>query len=154
MWNFNQREHDYFDSIVGNINTHYKDYNVTSNSIVIDLEENYTASEALKSFSDWYKLVYGETISYAQIQAVLVVDSSHLEDFEKTLLDKGIVASSIDGPIQDSINNTNSSMLSGPQFTVVCGVVGVIVAIIGIYMDSVVPAYRRFKKFLNTKRKR
>ena len=31
MWNFNQREHDYFDSIVGNIDTHYKDYNVTSN---------------------------------------------------------------------------------------------------------------------------
>ena len=40
------------------------------------------------------------------------------------------------------------------EFTVVCGVVGVVVAIIGIYIDSVVPAYRRFKKFLNAKRKR
>jgi len=154
MWSFNQKEHDYFDSIVGNINSHYKDYNVTSNSIEIELEENYTASEALKSFSDWYKLVYGETISYAQIHAVLVVDSSHLDDFEQALLNKGIVASSIEGPIQDSINNTNSSMLTGPQFTLVCGGVGVIVAIFGIYMDSLVPAYRRFKKFMKTKRKR
>lgn len=154
MWSFNEKEHDYFDSIVGNIDSHYKEYNVTSNSIEITLDDNYTSSQALKSFSDWYKLVYGETISYAQIKAVLVVDSSQLDKFEQALLDKGIVASSIEGPVQDSLNNTNASMLSNIEFTLVCGVVGVIVAVIGIYMDSIVPAYRRFKKFLSTKRKR
>lgn len=154
MWSFNQREHDYFASIVGNIDSHYENYNVSSNAINIELADNYTASQALKSFSDWYKLVYDDTISYAQIQAVLVVDSSKLDDFEQALLDKGIVASHVDGPIQDTLNNTNATMLSNIEFTFVCGVVGVIVAVIGIYMDSIVPAYRRFKKFMNTKRKR
>ena len=80
MWSFNEREHDYFASIVGNIDSHYKNYNVTSNEIKIELAENYTASDALKSFSDWYKLVYDDTISYAQIHAVLVVDSTKLSD--------------------------------------------------------------------------
>lgn len=154
MWSFNQREHDYFDSIVGNIDSHYKSYNVTSDSIEIDLEENYTSSEALKSFSDWYKLVYGETISYAQVHAVLVVDSSSLDNFEQILLEKGIVASKIEGPVQQSLNNTNSSMLSSTQFILICGGVGVVVSLIGIYMDSVVPVYRKFKKFMNEKRKR
>lgn len=154
MWSFNEKEHDYFESIVGNIDSHYEKYNVTSNSININLSQNYTASQALKSFSDWYKLVYDDTISYAQIKAVLVVDSAKLDDFEQALLSKGIVASHIEGPIQDSVNTTNSSMLSNVEFTLVCGGIGVIVAIIGIYMDSVVPAYRRFKKFMNTKRKR
>jgi hypothetical protein len=127
---------------------------VTSSEIKISLQENYTSSEALKSFSDWYKLVYGDTISYAQVHAVLVVDSASLDTFEHNLLERGIVASSIEGPIQDSVNNTNSSMLSNTEFTVVCGGIGVVVAIIGIYFDSVVPAYRRFNKFLNEKRKR
>ena len=153
MWSFNQREHDYFDSVVGNIDSHYKNYNVSSDKINIELEENYSSSDALKTFSDWYKLVYDETISYAQIQAVLVVDSSELDHFEQALLDKGIVASSIDGPVQDSLNNTNSSMLSNMEFTLFCGGIGVVVAILGIYMDSIVPAYRRFRKFLRTKRK-
>lgn len=45
-------------------------------------------------------------------------------------------------------------MLSNFEFILVCGGFGIIVAIIGIYMDSVVPAYRRFKKAINTKRKR
>ena len=146
MWSFNQKEHDYFERIVGNIDSHYKHYNVTENNINIVLEDNYTSSQALKSFSDWYKLVYGETISYAQIQAVLVVDSYSLDNFEKILLDNGIVASRIEGPIQDSLNNTNSSMLTNIEFTLVCGVVGVVVAILGIYIDSVIPAYRRVRK--------
>ena len=154
MWHFNKMEHDYFEEIVGNIDSHYKNYTVADDKIIIELEDNYTASQALKTFSDWYKLVYGETLSYAQIHAVLVVDSANLDDFEQALLNKGIVASNIEGPVQNSVNATNSSMLSNLQFTLVCGGIGVVVALIGIYMDTVVPAYRRFRKTMNKKRKR
>ena len=154
MWTFDDTEHEYFEWVVGNIDSGYKSYNVTSDTINIQLEDNYTSSQALKSFSDWYKLVYGGTISYAQIHAVLVVDSSSLETFEQILLDKGIVASSIQGPVQESINNTNASMLSNYEFILVCGGVDVVVALLGIYIDTIIPAYRRFKKFINSKRKR
>ena len=147
MWSFNQKEHDYFESIVGNIDSHYKSYNVTSNTIDINLEDNYTSNKALKSFSDWYKLVYGETISYAQINAVLVVDASKFDDFKQALLEKGIVPSEIEGPVQDVANDTNASMLSNFEFTCVCGLIGIVVAVAGIYMDSVIVLYRRLKKF-------
>lgn len=154
LWTFSEREHDYFEYVVGNIDSHYADYNITSSEVHIFLEDNYSSTQALKSFSDWYKLVYGGTLSYAQVHAVLVVDSSSLGTFEQNLLERGIVASSIEGPIQDSINKTNSSMLSNTEFTLLCGGLGVAVAVMGIYIDSVVPAYRRFRKFLNDKRKR
>ena len=154
MWTFNEMERDYFEEIVGNIDSNYKNYTVTSDKIIIELADNYTSSEALKTFSDWYKLVYGETLSYAQIHAVLVVDSSKIDSFEQALLQKGIVASSIEGPVQSSVNATNSSMLSNLEFTLVCGAVGVVVALVGIYMDTIVPAYRRFRKSMRTKRKR
>lgn len=153
LWTFNEREHDYFEGIVGNIDSHYGNYNVTKSEIQISLKDNYTSTQALKSFSDWYKLVYGDTISYAQVHAVLVVDSSSLDSFEQVLLEKGIVASKIDGPVQDNVNTTNSSMLSNTEFTLVCGGIGVVVAIMGIYIDSVVPAYRKFRKFLREKRR-
>lgn len=154
MWTFNEREHNYFDEIVGNIDSNYKDYNISTSEIQITLADNYTSAQALKSFSDWYKLVYGETISYAQVHAVLVVDSSSLDTFENVLLQKGIVASKIEGPIQDTVDNTNSSMLTNIEFTLVCGGIGVVVAFMGIYIDSVVPAYRKFRKFLREKRRR
>ncbi|WP_231483580.1 hypothetical protein [Methanobrevibacter sp. YE315] len=155
LWSFNEQEQAYFEDIVGNIDSNYGNYTVNSTGeIEISLINNYSSADALKSFSDWYQLVYGGTLSYAQVHAVLVVDSSALDTFEQSLLSRGIVASHIEGSVQNSIEKTNSSMLSNTQFTVLCGCLGVVVAVLGIYIDSVVPAYRRFRKFLNEKRKR
>jgi len=155
LWSFNDREKAYFEGIIGNIDSHYGNYTVESSGrINISLTDNYTASQALKSFSDWYKLVYGETLSYAQVQSVLVIDSSAYDTFADNLLDRGVVASKIEGPIQDTVNATNSSMLSSTEFVLCTGVVGVVVSILGIYFDSFAVFGRRFKKFIHTKRKR
>lgn len=155
MWAFNDVEQSYFEEIVGNIDSHYTNYTVNKSGVIsINFEDNYTATQALKSFSDWYKLVYGGTMTYAQVHAVLVVDSSSLDTFEENLLERGIVASNIDGPIQDSINNTNSSMLTNYEFILICGGVGVIVSVVGIFFESVVITWRKFKKFMREKRKR
>lgn len=155
MWSFNDRELAYFDTVLSNIDSHYQSYTIDpSGKIDITLEPGYDSSSALQSFSDWYKLVYGDSIAYAQIHAKLVVSSSSLDKFEDVLLGRGIVASQIEGPVQDTINQTNESMLSYNGFVAISGVVGVIVAVIGIYFDSVVVTYRKFKKFLNKKVKR
>ena len=45
-------------------------------------------------------------------------------------------------------------MLSNAEFSLVCGGFGVIVGLIGIYYDSFVVGFRRFKRFLRTKKKR
>lgn len=155
MWKFNDQELAYFNQVVGNVDSHYKNYTVDpSGKIEITLEPGYSSSSALQSFSDWYKLVYGDTIAYAQIHAKLVVSSASLDKFEEALLERGIVASEIEGPIQNTINQTNQSMLSYNEFVAVSGVIGVAVAVIGIYFDNVVVSYRKFKKFLNKKVKR
>ena len=69
-------------------------------------------------------------------------------------MDKGIVASKMDGPVQTTINNTNSSLIPNYQFVLITGVVGVIVAVFGIYYESFGVFSRRFKKFMSEKRKR
>ncbi|MBE6492225.1 MAG: hypothetical protein E7Z82_04755 [Methanobrevibacter sp.] len=155
LWSFSDTEKSYFEEIVGNIDDHYKNYTVNSSGkITIYLADNYSASNALKSFSDWYKLVYGDTLSYAQIHSKLVIDASHLDEFEKNLLARGIVASKMEGPIQSSIDNANASMVSDTSFVLFTGAIGIFVAVLGIYFDSFVVYYRRLRKFLRTKQKR
>ena len=155
LWKFNDREMEYFNYVLGNIDSHFKHYNVTKDgNLQIELEDNYTSYEALKSFSDWYKLVYGGSLSYAQVHAELVVSSASVDDFDQYLLEKGVVASNRSGPVQDTINATNSSMVSNPIFVAATGVVGVIVSVFGIYYESFGVSLRKFRKFLNEKRKR
>lgn len=155
LWKFNDKEMEYFNYVLGNIDSHFNNYNVTKDGkLEIELEDNYSSYDALKSFSDWYKLVYGGSLSYAQVHGELVVESSAIDVFEQNLLDKGIVASSKEGPVQDSMNTTNSSMVSNTYFVLATGVVGVVVAVFGIYYDSFGVFSRRFRKFVREKRKR
>ena len=155
LWKFNDREIEYFNHVLGNIDSHYKHYNVTKDgNLVIQIEDNYTSNEALKSFSDWYKLVYGGSLSYAQVHAELVVDSASVDKFDKYLLEKGVVASNRSGPVQDIVNVTSTNMISNTYFVLITGAVGVIVAVFGIYYESLGVSIRRFKKFLGEKRKR
>lgn len=155
LWKFNEKEQEYFNYVLGNIDSHFKHYNVTEDGkLQIELEGNYSSYEALKSFSDWYKLVYGGSISYAQVHAELVVASSSVEKFQDVLMNHGVVASKMEGPVQTSINNTNSSMLSNTYFVVATGMVGVVVAILGIYYESFGVFSRRFNRFMREKRKR
>ena len=155
LWSFNERELAYFEDIVGNIDSNYGNYTVNSSGrIDISLDDNYSANQALKSFSDWYKLVYGNSLSYAQVHSVLVIDSSAYNDFAQNLLDRGVVASKVEGPVQDVVNSTNSSMLTNTEFVLITGAVGVAVAVFGIYYDKFVVFGRRFNKFIHSKRKR
>ena len=155
LWKFNDREMEYFNRVLGNIDSHYKHYNVTKDGkLEIELEDNYSSYDALKTFSDWYRLVYGGSLSYAQVHAKLVVDASSVDKFQKILLDKGIVASKMEGPVQTTMNDTNSSLIPSYQFVLITGVVGIIVAVFGIYYESLGVFSRRFKKFMSEKRKR
>ena len=155
LWKFSDYEQSYFERIVGNIDSNYGNYTVNSSgSITIEIKDNYTATQALKSFSDWYKLVYGTSLSYAKIHSKLVIDSYMYDEFQQNLLQRGIVASELEGPIQNELNSTSEFSMYNTYFVLITGVVGVIVALIGIYIDPVVVYYRRFRKFLRTKRKR
>ncbi|MBR0271263.1 MAG: hypothetical protein IJQ68_04630 [Methanobrevibacter sp.] len=155
LWKFSDREYEYFNYAVGNVDSHFTNYTVnkTDGTIYIALD-NYSSSEALKSFADWYKLVFGGPISYAQVHAKVVISSSALDQVEEYLLSKGIVASSIDGSVQSSLDNTNASMISNTEFVLVCGGIGVVVGILGLFFDSFVVGKRRFDRFMRTKKKR
>ena len=155
LWSFNDREYEYFKGAVPNIDSHFSNYTVnkTEGTIYIALD-NYSSSQALKSFADWYKAVYGGPINYAQVHVKLVISSSSYDQVKDMLLEKGIVASKVEGSIQNSVDNTNASMISNTHFVLACGGVGVIVAVLGLFFESFVVGKRRFNRFLHTKKKR
>lgn len=153
LWSFNDREYEYYNRTVPNIDSHFSNYSInkTEGTIYIALN-NYSSSSALKSFSDWYKLVYGGSINYAQVHAKIVISSSAYDQVKSALLEKGIVASSVEGSIQNSTDNL--ALISNNQFLLVCGGIGLFVSILGLFFESFVVGKRRFHRFLYTKKKR
>ncbi|WP_303337071.1 hypothetical protein [Methanobrevibacter sp.] len=155
MWQFTDKEMTYMNAVLENIDANYKNFTVNeSGKIDIDLVPGYEVNSALKSFSDWYKNVYAGTISYAQVHIKVVLAPSAIDQSREYLLEEGIVPTKMEGPVQDSINKTNSTMLNNGEFVLISGGIGVIVALLGIYVDKVVVVFRKFKKSKKSGRRR
>ena len=153
LWSFSDREYKFFNSSVPNINSHFSNYSVNKTAGTVNIAlNNYSSSQALKSFSDWYKANFGGPINYAQVHVKIVVSSSSYDQVKSALLEKGIVASSVEGSVQNSMNSSDS-MISNTHFVLACGGVGVLVAILGLFFESFVVGRRRFHRFLKRKRK-
>ncbi len=155
MWRFNDKEYKYFNNAVGNVDSHFTNYTVnkSSGTIYIALDNNYSSSQALSSFSEWYKFVFGDSINYALIHTKLVVSSSSLDKFESYLLNKGIVPSHVDGPSHIDVNSTNNTAIHNNEFIIISGFIGFGVGLIGLYYDSFVVAFRRIKRLLFQRKK-
>ena len=59
----------------------------------------------------------------------------------------------MEGSIQDSVDHSNTTMVSNTQFVIVCGGIGVLVAVLGLFYESVVVGKRRFNRFLRKKKR-
>ena len=154
MWSFSDTEYAFFNSSVPNMDSHFGNYSInkTDGSVYIALK-NYSSSEALKSFADWYKENFDGPINYAQVHVKVVVSSSAYDKVKQSLLQKGIVASSVEGSVQNSIENSNTTFLSNVQFVAICGGIGLIVSVLGLFFETFVVGRRRFKRFVRRKRK-
>lgn len=152
LWKMNDQEKAYINSCIGNINPNYSNWTINSSGKVdISLAKGSDISQSLKSFSDWFNIVYGTSISYAVVHMKVVVSSSELDHLEENLFTKEIIPTKVEGPVQNTKDRVNASMLSYNEFVIVSGGFGVFVSLLGIYFDSIVVNYRKFKKFINTK---
>ena len=69
-------------------------------------------------------------------------------------MEHGVVPSKMEGPVQNTYNQTNSTLLPNAYFVIATGAVGVIVAIFGVYYESFGIFSRRFNRSMRNKRKR
>ena len=151
LWSFSDSEYEFFNYSVPNMDSHFQNYSInqTQGTVYIALN-NYSSSEALQSFAYWYKENFDGPINYAQVHVKVVVSSSSYDRVSQMLLEKGIVASNVDGSVHNS--TTNSTLISNGQFVAVCGGVGFVVAVLGLFFETFVVGRRRFGRLFRRKR--
>ncbi|MDL2271278.1 hypothetical protein LJC03_05700 [Methanobrevibacter sp. OttesenSCG-928-I08] len=149
LWKLTEKDVNYINSSLGAIDPNYKSWNVSpSGNVDITIENGTDPLSALKSISDWIKLVYSESISYGQVHLKVVVQSSEVQKVKDLLLEDNIVPYKTEGPVSESKAKTEASMLNYNEFVILSGVFGIIVALFGVYFDNIVVYYRKFRRFV------
>lgn len=148
---FDLKTNSYTNSQQKTIETHLKSmneiksYKLNNDIISVDLSEDSQSTATLGSLVSWLSR-NGVSSEFAFIHLQVNVESSSVKDVQSYLEDKHYTVNSVEGPVQSLIINSSNSLLNEWIVIIITGLVGVCVAIAGIYADSVIGFFRKGKR--------
>ena len=121
-------------------------FTVTNNSISVDLKNDASSTSTLGSLVSWLSNQAGVGSEFAFVHIKVSVNPNDLVEVRDYLKDEHYTIISIEGPVQDTIHYLKDNLL--PDYIVMCitGIIGIAVAIAGVFVEPLTKFTRRFKK--------
>ena len=123
-----------------------EDFKVTNNSVSVDLKNDASSTTTLGSLVNWLSNQAGIGSEFAYVHIKVCVSPNEVSDVRDYLKDKGYTIISIEGPVQNTIHYLNGHLLPNYVIMFLTGLVGVAVAVAGVFVEPLTKFTRRFKK--------
>lgn len=114
-----------------------KSVEIPSNDVIeVQIQDMSNTPEIIKKLDDWLSLVSGIEIRYSMAHATVQVESSKVYVISDEL-SKDAVVKEIKGPTQDKINYVKSVTPNKFNVVILCGFIGVVTGLAGVFVDSI-----------------
>ncbi len=117
-------------------NKDIKSVNVISNDTLNIGITPSNPQEVIKKLEDWLMLVGAIDVKYSNVHLVLKVETSNMNSIINEV-SKEAVVTSIEGPTQDKINSLKAMLPDRNNLIILCGFIGVLVGLLGLFIDSI-----------------
>ena len=117
-------------------------YQISDKLISVNLLKDSQSTTTLGSLVSWLSTNDIDS-EFAFIHLQVKVKASSVTDVKKYLEDEGYTIDSVEGPVHEFINNMDESLLNKWVIVFITGIIGIIVAIFGIYADSILKIFRK-----------
>ena len=121
-------------------------FKVTNNSVTVDLKNPASSTTTLGSLVNWLSNRAGVGSEFAFVHIQVHVNSNDVEEVRDYLNESNYNIISIEGPVQDTIHYFEDHLAPTYVIMFITGLVGVAVAIAGVFVEPLTKFTRRFKK--------
>ena len=121
-------------------------FKVTNNSVTVDLKNDASSTTTLGSLVNWLSNKAGVGSEFAFVHIQVHVDANEVTEVRDYLKDNDYNIISIEGPVQSTIHYLYDHLLPTYAIMIITGLIGVGVAIAGIFVEPLTKFTRRFKK--------
>ena len=121
-------------------------FKVTNNSVTVDLKNDASSTTTLGSLVNWLSNKAGVGSEFAFVHIQVHVDANEVTEVRDYLKDNDYNIISIEGPVQNTIHYLYDHLLPTYAIMIITGLIGVGVAIAGIFVEPLTKFTRRFKK--------
>jgi hypothetical protein len=120
---------------------------LSNDTIEIEIQNQADPQDVIKKLEDWLMLVGAIDVKYSSAHASLQVESTRVYDVSNQL-SGDVVVTGIQGPTQDRINYIKSIIPDKSSVIILCGLLGILVGLAGLFIDTLISLFDRFKERL------
>ena len=128
-------------------------FKVTNNSVSVDLKNDASSTTTLGSLVNWLSNKAGVGSEFAYVHIKVSVSANDVSDVRDYIKENGYTIISIEGPVQNTIHYLKAHLVPNYVIMFITGLVGVAVAIAGVFVEPLTKFTRRFKNN-NSRRRR
>ena len=121
-------------------------FKVTNNSVSVDLKNPASSTTTLGSLVNWLSNRAGVGSEFAFVHIQVSVNANDVVDVRDYLNESDYNIISIEGPVQNTVHYFEDHLAPTYVVMFITGLVGVAVAIAGVFVEPLTKFTRRFKK--------
>ena len=107
----------------------------SNDTINIQVQDQSDTPDVVNKLESWLVLVSGTNVKYSTAHATIQVESTKLPAASSQISNEAVITSST-GPTQDKINYISSIIPNKFDVIFICGIIGVIVGLAGVFIDT------------------
>lgn len=115
-------------------------------TIVLLVKNESNPQDAINGLEQWIMFVSGAYVKYSIVSVTLDVDASKLNQVISQLPQGDVVITSITGPTENNTQFINSIMPNKSNVVIICGFIGMITGLAGVFIDSILSTLGKFKE--------
>lgn len=125
---------------------------VSNDTMLVQIKPGSDPTDVIKKLKSWMVLVSGVDVRFSIVQVNVVVDASKVDEVVKQLPQGEVVVTGINGPIEKEIQTLKNSLPSKNNIIFFCGLFGVIVGLLGMFIDSIIRGLKAIKDGIRKKK--
>lgn len=125
----------------------------TNGTILIKFKSGTNPKTSIDQLSEW--LIYTSEINtrYSIITVEVDVDPRELNNVKKYIDDGNVVIKDVKGPVEDQVKGLENFLPNSYVMIFLCGILGISVGLIGIFIDEITRFFENLKDYLNEHRR-
>ncbi|MDP3066175.1 MAG: hypothetical protein Q8N08_05485 [Methanobacteriaceae archaeon] len=125
-----------------------------SDTITVNTKPEADPPATIKSLKNWIMLVSGIDSRYSIVQLQVQVEPAQVDEVVTKLPQLQAVVTGIQGPMEENIQGLKNALPNQSNIIILCGVLGVITGLVGVFIDSILKNLGGLWKKLKESKKR
>ncbi len=116
----------------------------TNDTIEIQIQNGTNPQDEIDKLKDWLMLIAAINVKYSTVHISIQAEAAKTTQISQQLSQNAVITE-VKGPTQDKINSLNAIIPDKSNIVILCGFIGVLVGLAGVFIDTLLSMFGNIK---------